>query len=375
MSLEIFAYAQALGEDRRAHPTNDLTSALMAAEVDGEQLSPQEFGSFFILLVVAGNETTRNAISHGMKALTDYPDQRRIWFGDFDAHTRTAVEEIVRWATPVIYFRRTVTEDTELGGQPLRAGDKVVMFYESANRDQRGLRAPGRVRHHAPRAATAGRLRCRRAALLPRRQPRPPRDHRDVRRDPPPAARTCGSPASPTTSRATSSTASSGCPAPGRHAFVNDHERVRWARTLTTAGWLFVLAYLTFVTSTVRRVIAITQSSFEDGVWGQRIEILSFVGLQQNVIMLVPAAAAAIAATIVLRGVLDRTDIWLAQLTRVVAGLSYVIIILAALGMIGVFFQTPDSTGDLEALLGRAGGVLMAVAMIRLCLAAERSTG
>jgi hypothetical protein len=156
---------------------------------------------------------------------------------------------------------------------------------------------------------------------------------------------------------------------------VNDHERVRWARTLTTAGWLFVLAYLTFVTSTVRRVIAITQSSFEDGVWGQRIEILSFVGLQQNVIMLVPAAGAAIAATIVLRGVLDRSDIWLAQLTRVVAGLSYVIILLAALGMIGVFFQTPDSTGDLEALLGRAGGVLMSVAMIRLCLAAERSTG
>ena len=135
VSLEIFAYAQALGEDRRAHPTDDITSALMAAEVDGDQLTPQEFGSFFILLVVAGNETTRNAISHGLRALTDHPDQRDLWFGDFDTHTRTAVDEIVRWATPVIHFRRTVTADTELGGQALTAGDKVVLFYASANRD------------------------------------------------------------------------------------------------------------------------------------------------------------------------------------------------------------------------------------------------
>ena len=135
VSLAIFAYAQALGEDRRAHPTDDLTSALMAAEVDGDQLTPQEFGSFFILLVVAGNETTRNAISHGVKALTDFPEQRRRWFDDFDAHARTAVEEIVRWSTPVIHFRRTVTAETELGGQRLRAGDKIVLFYEAANRD------------------------------------------------------------------------------------------------------------------------------------------------------------------------------------------------------------------------------------------------
>ncbi len=135
VSLEIFAYAQALGEDRRAHPTDDITSALMAAEVDGDQLTPQEFGSFFILLAVAGNETTRNAISHGLRAITDHPDQRELWFGDFDAHTRTAVDEIVRWATPVIHFRRTVTADTELGGQSLAAGDKVVLFYASANRD------------------------------------------------------------------------------------------------------------------------------------------------------------------------------------------------------------------------------------------------
>ena len=134
--LGIYAYAQALGEDRRANPTDDLTSALMAAEIDGDRLSAQEFGSFFILLVVAGNETTRNAISHGLKALTDFPDQRATWFGDFETHTRTAVDEIVRWATPVIHFRRTVTADTQLGGVDLHEGDKVVLFYESANRDE-----------------------------------------------------------------------------------------------------------------------------------------------------------------------------------------------------------------------------------------------
>ncbi len=135
-ALGMFAYAQALGEDRRATPRDDITSVLMHAEVDGEQLTTQEFGSFFILLVVAGNETTRNAISHGMKALTDNPAQRDLWFGDFETHTRTAVEEIVRFATPVIHFRRTATADTTLGGQEIKAGDKVVMWHTSADRDE-----------------------------------------------------------------------------------------------------------------------------------------------------------------------------------------------------------------------------------------------
>lgn len=143
-SLEMFTYAQALGEDRRANPRDDITSVMMAADVDGEQLTPQEFGSFFILLVVAGNETTRNAISHGMKALTDHPDQRAILYADFATHARSAMEEIVRYATPVIHFRRTATEDTEIAGQPIAAGDKVVMFYDSGNRDERVFDDPDR---------------------------------------------------------------------------------------------------------------------------------------------------------------------------------------------------------------------------------------
>jgi cytochrome P450 len=136
-SLEMFTYAQALGEDRRAHPQDDITSVMMAAAVDGEQLTAQEFGSFFILLVVAGNETTRNAISHGMKALTDFPDQRDLLYADYQTHARTAIEEIVRWSTPVIHFRRTATADTDINGFPIAAGDKVVMFYNSGNRDER----------------------------------------------------------------------------------------------------------------------------------------------------------------------------------------------------------------------------------------------
>ncbi len=144
VALAMFAYAQALGEDRIAHPGDDITSIMMNAEVDGERLTPQEFGSFFILLVVAGNETTRNAISHGMKALTDFPDQRQVWFDNFDTHTKTAVEEIVRWATPVIHFRRTATEDTVINGQPIAAGEKVVMFYASGNRDERAFTDPQR---------------------------------------------------------------------------------------------------------------------------------------------------------------------------------------------------------------------------------------
>ena len=143
-SLEMFTYAQTLGEDRRANPQDDITSVMMAAEVGGEQLTAQEFGSFFILLVVAGNETTRNAITHGMKVLTDHPDQRELLYNDFDTHAKTAMDEIVRWGSPVIHFRRTATEDTDINGFPVAAGDKVVMFYNSGNRDERVFDDPYR---------------------------------------------------------------------------------------------------------------------------------------------------------------------------------------------------------------------------------------
>jgi cytochrome P450 len=136
VALEIFAYAQALGEARLKNPTDDLTSVMMHSIVDGDRMSSQEFGSFFILLVVAGNETTRNAISHGMRQLSLQQDERAKWFNNFDANTKTAVEEIVRWASPVIHFRRTATRDTEIRGVKIKEGEKIVMWYNSANRDE-----------------------------------------------------------------------------------------------------------------------------------------------------------------------------------------------------------------------------------------------
>jgi len=113
----------------------DLTSVLMNATVPEDELTPEDIASFFILLVVAGNETTRNAISWGLKLLTDNPGERAKWAADFDALAPGAVEEIVRLASPVTYMRRTATEDTELSGQKVSEGDKLCMFYLAANRD------------------------------------------------------------------------------------------------------------------------------------------------------------------------------------------------------------------------------------------------
>ena len=125
-----------IAADRRKNPKDDLTSQLLNAAIDGQTLTDQELASFFVLLVAAGNETTRNAISHGMKALSDHPAERHKWAANFEAIAPSAVEEIVRWASPVIHFRRTATQDTELGGQKLREGEKIVLWYNSANRDE-----------------------------------------------------------------------------------------------------------------------------------------------------------------------------------------------------------------------------------------------
>jgi cholest-4-en-3-one 26-monooxygenase len=134
VSVEMFTYANALGEEKRATPTDDIVTAIVSAEVEGEQLSEMEFDMFFMLLTVAGNETTRNAITHGMLAFLEYRDQ---WdrLREQPELFDLAAEEIVRWASPVIYFRRTVTHDTELRGQRLQAGDKITVWYPSANRD------------------------------------------------------------------------------------------------------------------------------------------------------------------------------------------------------------------------------------------------
>jgi cytochrome P450 len=121
--------------ERRCKPGNDLLTSLVAAEFDGERLTDDEIVSAFTLLMVAGNDTTRQSISHGMKALTDFPDQRAWLMEDLAGRMPSAVEEIVRWATPIMTFRRTAARDCELAGQHITAGDKVILFYASANWD------------------------------------------------------------------------------------------------------------------------------------------------------------------------------------------------------------------------------------------------
>ncbi|GAA5129586.1 cytochrome P450 [Haloechinothrix salitolerans] len=131
-----------LAEQRRANPADDLMTNLVQAEVDGQRLTDEEIGAFFVLLSVAGNDTTRNTITLTTKALSDFPEQKELLMMDYDGRIKTAVEEFVRWATPVMTFRRTVTHDTELRGQRIAAGEWVVMFYSSGNRDERVFTDP-----------------------------------------------------------------------------------------------------------------------------------------------------------------------------------------------------------------------------------------
>jgi cholest-4-en-3-one 26-monooxygenase len=131
----MFMYANELAKERRENPRDDIVTALLNAEVDGDRLSEMDFNLFFLLLAVAGNETTRNSISHGVRAFCEHPDQYRKLVAD-PSLAKSATEEVVRWASPVMYFRRNVTRDTELRGQRIRAGDKVSIWYISANRDE-----------------------------------------------------------------------------------------------------------------------------------------------------------------------------------------------------------------------------------------------
>lgn len=141
---EFGEYGVALAEDRRKRPCDDLATNLVQAEDDGRRLTSADIASFFIVLGAAGNETTRNAISHGVVTLSRFPDERQKWWADFDGYARSAVEEIVRWSTPVMFMRRTLTRDAEVGGTKMRAGDKVSMWYNSANRDEAKFADPWR---------------------------------------------------------------------------------------------------------------------------------------------------------------------------------------------------------------------------------------
>ncbi|WP_394934840.1 cytochrome P450 [uncultured Ilumatobacter sp.] len=142
--FSLHGLANQMATARREKPRDDLMSALVSAEIEGERLTDAEIAAFFVLLAVAGNDTTRNTISWGMHALTHHPDQRALLAADYENHAVTLVDELVRFASPVMTFRRTALRDTELGGQPIAKGDWVVMFYSSANRDAAVFDEPNR---------------------------------------------------------------------------------------------------------------------------------------------------------------------------------------------------------------------------------------
>jgi cytochrome P450 len=141
---ELGALVTGLAEQRQEQPAEDLVSALATANIDGEQLTPAELASFFILLVVAGNETTRTAISHSLNLFTEHPDQRELLLADVEGRIGPAVEEIVRYVSPVIWMRRTVTRDAVMNGHAYRQGDKAVLLYQAANRDESVFEDPER---------------------------------------------------------------------------------------------------------------------------------------------------------------------------------------------------------------------------------------
>jgi cholest-4-en-3-one 26-monooxygenase len=154
--MEILSYAMALADDRRTNPRDDIITKLVTADVDGEGLTDDEFGFFVILLAVAGNETTRNAITHGMKAFLDNPDQWELFKSE---RPDTAVDEIIRWATPITVFQRTALNDVEIGGQQVKAGERVGLLYASANYDEDVFEDPFRfdiTREHNPHQAFGG---------------------------------------------------------------------------------------------------------------------------------------------------------------------------------------------------------------------------
>ncbi|GAA0636692.1 cytochrome P450 [Sporichthya brevicatena] len=136
VATEFLGYAARLGVERAEHPGDDLSSLLMQAEVDGERLTPFDFAAFVVLLSIAGNETTRHGLSWGMHLLTEHPDQRALLTENYDELAPRAVEEIVRWASPILHMRRKALTDTVVGDTKIAAGDKVVMWYWSANRDE-----------------------------------------------------------------------------------------------------------------------------------------------------------------------------------------------------------------------------------------------
>ena len=184
-SAEILGYAMMMAADRKAMPRDDLVTKLINADKDGRGLTDDEFGFFVILLAVAGNETTRNAITHGMDAFLDNPAQWELWKKERPA---TMVDEVVRWATPVSVFQRTALTDVDVNGVTIKKGERAALWYASANFDEDVFEDPFTFNIARDPNPHVG-LRRPRRALLHRRQPGPPGDPADLRSPRRPRAR------------------------------------------------------------------------------------------------------------------------------------------------------------------------------------------
>ena len=172
-AAEIYAFCEAIAAERRENGRDDIMTALVNAEVDGDRLTPDEINMFFVTLVVAGNETTRNLIAHSLQALLERPEVKADLVAniDDDALWTSATEEFLRWGSSIHNFRRTATRDTEIGGQAIAAGRQGRDLLPVGESRSGPFHRPRRVRS-APRAERAPDVRRRGLALLPRRQPR-----------------------------------------------------------------------------------------------------------------------------------------------------------------------------------------------------------
>lgn len=154
---------------------------------------------------------------------------------------------------------------------------------------------------------------------------------------------------------------------------MSDDDRIRWARALVVAGWLFVATYLTFLITQIRRAAAVSDTRFEDGDWGARIEQISFASRPEFVASIIAATAATLVGVALTRSLVDAAELQLRSLVRVIGGVCVVIVTIGAVGIVALFFRNPDSVGDVGYLLSRTGGILTALACMRLCAEAERT--
>ncbi len=155
-ALEVFRYAEEIALERRRSPRDDIITTLLTAEPDGEPLTDLEFKNFFTLMMVAGNETTRHTISHGLLSLQESPDQLDLWRTDLHGLSESATDEILRTSSVTMHFRRTAAVDTTIGDVTVGEGDRVVMWYTSANHDEDVFDDPVRLRHHEETEPASG---------------------------------------------------------------------------------------------------------------------------------------------------------------------------------------------------------------------------